>query len=85
MKDERFKSLPSNWVKVDVLTTLRNHLIGRLAITNHPITVLNPEETFGIVDVNLEHDPDLEYGRIFVRGEKTCWFGQDSFKINVGL
>lgn len=43
-------------------------LIGRTVKANHPITVLNPEEWFKIIDVNVTD------GKVWVIGENTCWF-----------
>lgn len=80
---ERFDALPDHWVLVDVEACVRDSLVGKIAHANHPETVLNPAERFEITEVKIETDEDLPFGRIFVRGEETCWFGQLSFKIDV--
>lgn len=55
-------------------------LIGKQAEANHPKTCFNPEETFSIFDLKLEGDG--ESLRLFVRGENTCWFGSNVWKLN---
>lgn len=81
---ERYDDLPSDWVTVDVVSAVRNSLIGKLASANHPLTCLNPEETFEIVDVKIENSEHHNFGKISVRGEETCWF-TGGFKIYVGF
>ena len=41
---------------------------GTVVKSSHPITCLNPHETFEVVDVIFDG------GAIYVRGDKTCWF-----------
>ena len=43
-------------------------LIGLRVKADHPITVLNPDETFVIYDARIEN------GNIYARGELTMWF-----------
>lgn len=55
-----------------------NHfLVGLPAKANHPITVLNPDKVFTIKEVKIENNT------IFVRGEKTMWFGESLIKIHI--
>jgi len=53
------------------IENLARTLIGKTAKADHPITCLNPNETFTIIEVRTEAD------HISVRGENTCWFGQN--------
>lgn len=46
-------------------------LIGKEVKARHPTTVLNPNETFKITEYRIE------YNRLTVRGEDTCWFSID--------
>lgn len=82
---EEFDALPSHFVKVSVESIVYNWLAGRWAYPNHPATVCNPNgvKGFKITEVKIEPDGDLPFGRIFVRGENTMWFGQNSFKVDV--
>lgn len=50
-------------------------LIGKEAKALHPITCLNPSLTFSIFDAKIVDN------RILVRGEETCWWGQDSWEL----
>lgn len=59
------------------IDNLMNLLIGKRAKANHPITCLNPEEYFIIYEVKLENDD----GRIFCRGENTCWFSANMLEV----
>ena len=43
-------------------------LTGMIVKADHPITVLNPTETFEVIDVNIER------GKLFLRGKDTMWF-----------
>lgn len=43
-------------------------LIGQEVKADHPVTCLNPNEAFKIVDVKIEGD------KLYVRGEETMWF-----------
>ena len=52
------------------LDALVASLIGREAKANHPITCLNPTETFIITEAKVEN------GAIVVRGTDTCWWGE---------
>ena len=81
---DKFEALPDHWVKMDVEAIVSNWLIGKYAKVNHPETVLNPDgDGFTITEVKISIDEDLDFGRIFVRGKETMWFGQNSFKIDV--
>lgn len=81
---DKFNTLPDNWAKMSVESIVHNWLVGKFAKVNHPVTVCNPDGNgFTITEVRIEHDEDLPFGRIFVRGENTMWFGQNSFKIDV--
>lgn len=62
-------------MKSSSLDKLKQLMIGKTAKANHPITCLNPTETFIIVDVKVNDNT------IFVRGENTCWFGSNSYEI----
>ncbi len=56
-----------------MLLTMENlvqSVVGMRAQADHPITCLNPEPYFTIKEARIED------GRISVRGENTCWFGQ---------
>lgn len=57
------KVVPDGWVVVPTLYTLVK--------ANHPITVLNPTETFQVEYIKFEG------GKFWVRGENTCWFNVD--------
>ena len=56
------------------MSKLREFLIGKHVVVDHPKTCLNPtgKEGFKIIDVSIDGD------RIFVRGQETCWFGERS-------
>jgi hypothetical protein len=54
---------------------LDNLLVGREAKAKHPITVLNPTETFKIVDAHID------FNKIYVCGEKTMWFELGSIEL----
>ena len=58
---------------------LEKCLIGKVAKSEHPITVLNPKPTFNIYEVRCEYKYVSESvgmaHSISVRGENTCWFG----------
>lgn len=43
-------------------------LCGMRVKADHPITPLNPEETFIVFDTQIER------GNLYLRGEKTMWF-----------
>lgn len=43
--------------------------VGTRVKADHPITCLNPEETFEVTGIGIDN------GRISVRGDNTCWFG----------
>ncbi|MDO8611127.1 MAG: hypothetical protein Q7R95_11430 [bacterium] len=53
-------------------------LIGTQVKADHPITVLNPEETFKIKEVSIDNNI------LYVRGENTMWFAQGLIKL-VGI
>ena len=62
------------------LTGLLNLLlVGKKATANHPITSLNPSKEFSIVGVKIEGDDDDQ--KLFVRGDETCWFGSNMWKL----
>lgn len=42
---------------------------GALVKADHPITVLNPSETFEVLEIKVD-----ERGEFFARGENTMWF-----------
>lgn len=54
-------SVPAGWKSVP--------MPGTRVKADHPITPLNPEETFVVHAVNVDSD-----GKVFVRGEATMWF-----------
>lgn len=45
-------------------------LKGKLVTVDHPITVLNPDKVFEIVEARIDNN------HIAIRGENTCWFGE---------
>lgn len=51
--------------------------VGTRVKANHPITVLNPEETFLVKYMKFEQGRNV----CFVRGDLTCWFRADQVKI----
>lgn len=59
------------------INNLMNTLIGKKAKADHPITCANPEEYFIIKEVRIDHDV------VFVRGEKTMWFGESLVEVEV--
>lgn len=44
--------------------------IGSRVKVDHPITVLNPDEYFEVVDIKY----DTGANKCWIRGENTCWF-----------
>ena len=64
-------------------TTIEDFLIGKIAKADHPITCMNPEETFKIIAVRVEQTlSNQEEGhKVFVRGENTMWFGYNSWEL----
>jgi hypothetical protein len=80
---DKFQELPDQYRKMDVEAIVRNWLVGQYAVTCHPSQEDGVSVAFTITEVKIEPDNDLPFGRIFVRGEETLWFGQNSFKINV--
>lgn len=51
--------------------------IGTRVRASHPITCINPDETFEVFAIKTQYGllPDQSYGStFFIRGEKTCWF-----------
>lgn len=44
--------------------------VGTRVKVDHPITCLNPDEYFIVLE--LRYDPTLK--KVSIRGEKTCWF-----------
>ena len=55
-------------------TAVRDFLLGKIAVPDHPATCLNPNgrEGFVITEVLFED------GTVLVRGENTMWFGQSA-------
>jgi len=51
---------------------LHGFLIGKVAVPDHPATVLNPNGRSGFVITEVRR----EDGRLFVRGNDTMWFGE---------
>lgn len=45
---------------------------GIFARADHPRTVLNPDEYFEVIDIQVQH------GKMYVRGKNTCWFTSTS-------
>lgn len=80
---EKFDALPSHYTHMSVEGIVQNWLVGQYCRVNHPVTVLNPDDGFMIKEVKIELDENLPFGRISVRGENTCWFGQNSFKVDI--
>ena len=64
-------------------TTIENFLIGKTARADHPITCMNPEETFKIIAVRIEQTLSCqeEGHKVLVRGENTMWFGYNSWEL----
>lgn len=42
--------------------------VGARVKADHPVTCLNPEETFIVTELSFDN------GRFFARGAQTCWF-----------
>ena len=62
--------------------TIESFLIGKTAKADHPITCMNPEDTFTIVQVRVEVSSHQEDGhKVLVRGENTMWFGYNSWEL----
>lgn len=75
---EYFDSLPSHYVNVNAESIVRYWLVGQEAVANHPETGINPNrEGFTITEVKLDG------GRIYVRGDNTCWFREELIKVNI--
>jgi hypothetical protein len=83
--EKRFNELPSDWVTFSVKNCVVNALKGKTATAKHPITSINPKETFVITEVKIEPSYDDELGKVYVRGKDTCWFGHNLVKIYVGM
>lgn len=43
-------------------------LCGMIVKADHPITCMNPEETFEVKEAKIEN------GGLYLKGEKTMWF-----------
>lgn len=54
-------------------------LIGKTAKANHPITVLNPDETFVITDAHVDYTFPMP--KVFCQGKNTAWFGENMVEI----
>lgn len=46
---------------------------GAVVKSSHPITVLNPDEYFTVIE--LRYEPGVN--KFYARGEQTCWFNID--------
>jgi hypothetical protein len=77
MSQDYFDSLPEHYINVTVEAIVRNWLIGQWVVVNCPVT---DDEPYRTIDVK---EAKIEAGRIFIRGENTDWFGEESFKINI--
>ena len=87
---ERFDSLPDHFVHMTVEGIVANWLVGQWAVANHPQTVLNPHACgFVVKEVKIEpcyndeQEKRFPHGRIYVRGENTCWFSPELYKIDI--
>ena len=63
---------------------IEDYLIGKEAKAKHPLTNLNPTETFIIKEIRVEFRAfeDGQYGHLVsVRGEGTCFFGKDAWEL----
>lgn len=49
-------------------------MIGKIAVPDHPVTVLNPNGREGFVITEATRDRD---GKFAFRGADTMWFGED--------
>jgi hypothetical protein len=47
---------------------LHGLLCGVVVKADHPVTCLNPDETFPIYECRIDND------KLYCRGEKTMWF-----------
>lgn len=56
------------------MSALDKFLLGKVAIPNHPATILNPNGREGFVIVDVRRDNDS----LFFRGHDTMWFGENS-------
>lgn len=83
---EQFDALPGYFVKVDVQSIVHNWLMGKRVVVNHPWPEFGRKGamSFVVTEVRIDDDPSLPFGRVFVRGENTMWFGQNIFKVDVG-
>jgi hypothetical protein len=66
------------------ITTIEKFFIGKEAKADHPITCMNPTETFIIIDVRVEETllSQKDQGhKVFVRGENTMWFGYNTWEL----
>lgn len=61
--------------------TLEKLLVGKRAKANHPITCLNPDETFIIFEVRAEYRTDIQKTVVQVRGENTMWWGNGAWEL----
>jgi hypothetical protein len=59
------------------LNNLVQSLIGKRAKADHPMTVINPEEYFIIIEAKIEDN------KILVRGDKTAWFSGEMIEIDL--
>lgn len=53
---------------------IENLILGRRVKADHPITVLNPEESFIVTEVKLEVGGHFHGPSFYVKGENTMWF-----------
>ena len=50
-------------------------LMGQEVKADHPITCLNPDGTFKIVDAQIDG------GKLYVRGDDTMWFSSEMISL----
>ena len=64
-------------------TTIEDFLIGKIAKADHPLTGLNPHETFVIADVRVEEtiSGQKQGHKVFIRGKDTMWFGYNTWSL----
>lgn len=48
-------------------------LVGKIVKVSHPITCLNPDEYFEVVELQYDQYAD----KVWIRGDNTCWFNID--------
>jgi hypothetical protein len=50
-------------------------ILGRRVKADHPVTCLNPEETFIVTEVNFDAH-SINGPSFYVKGENTMWFAE---------